>query len=452
MMGPMSQPPTPSNEADRLDELRRYGVLDTEREPAFDRITRLASTLLEMPIALVSLVDERRQWFKSELGLSVSQTSRQVSFCAHAINGQTPMVVSDTHLDARFASNPLVLGDPKIRFYAGAPLTTPRGLNVGTLCVIDRQPRTFSPKQVQVLADLAALTVDELELRAARALAEQRAAVLQETLLIFDNLPQGVVFFDADFKCVYANQTMGEVFDLPAAALIGWTPEQTNAHVASQCDEPDDVLRRMQTMRQLETGESHTGIFVFARPRPRVMRRTLHRLSDPGRPWLALWTDISHEAALLRRSELEASTDALTGLPNRRAAELALSSALATHTAVSVALFDVDHFKRVNDTFGHLVGDEVLRQVGQTLTRIARGTDFVARWGGEEFVAVVRSDVDGARALAERVREAVELMDTPAGKVTVSAGVARIEKAAELKQVDERLYEAKRTGRNRVAG
>ncbi|MDP2274963.1 MAG: diguanylate cyclase [Archangium sp.] len=447
-MIPASIPP---NETERLAELLRYRVLDTAREPAFERITRLASTLLETPIALVSLVDESRQWFKSEVGMGVAQTPRELSFCAHAIHDTTTMVVGDTHTDARFASNPLVLGDPKIRFYAGAPLTTPRGFNVGTLCVIDRKPRVFSSKQAQVLADLAALAVDELELRAARALAEQRAAVLQQTVLIFDNLPQGVVFFDAQFKCVYANKAMGEAFDLPPEQMLGWTPERANTHVAGLCDDPDEVLSRMQGVREVQTGESRSSIFLFARPRPRVMRRTLHRLPDPERPWLAMWTDISHEAALLRRSEQEASTDALTGLPNRRAAEAALNTALASGAAVSVALFDVDHFKRVNDTFGHPVGDEVLRRVGQTLAGIARGSDFVGRWGGEEFVAVVRTEVDGARAMAERVRAAVELLETSAGKVTLSAGVARVEKLNELGAVDAKLYEAKRSGRNRVA-
>ncbi len=447
-MIPASIPP---NETERLAELLRYRVLDTDREPAFDRITRLAATLLETPIALVSLVDESRQWFKSEVGLGVAQTPRDVAFCAHAIHDKTTMVVGDTHTDARFASNPLVLGDPKIRFYAGAPLTTPRGFNVGTLCVIDRKPRVFSAKDAQVLTDLAALAVDELELRAARALAEQRAAVLQQTVLIFDSLPQGVVFFDAQFRCVYANKAMGETFDLPPEQMLGWTPERANAHVAKLCDDPDDVLRRMQAMREVETGDSRTGIFLFARPRPRVMRRTLHRLPDPERPWLAMWTDISHEAALLRRSEQEASTDALTGLPNRRAAEAALNTALASGAPVSVALFDVDHFKQVNDTFGHPVGDEVLRRVAQTLAAIARGTDFVGRWGGEEFVAVMRTEVEGARAMAERVRATVELLQTSAGKVTLSAGVARVEKMNELGAVDAKLYEAKRSGRNRVA-
>ena len=447
----MTSASTPPNEAERLAELLRYRVLDTGKEVAFDRITRLASTLLEMPIALVSLVDQHRQWFKSEVGLGRAETTREGSFCSHAINQNTPLIVGDTHADARFSTNPLVLQAPKIRFYAGAPLTTPSGLNVGTLCVLDHQPRVFSPKQTQVLCDLAALTVDEFELRAARALAEQRADVLQQTVLIFDNLPQGVVLFDAQFRCVYANHAMGEVFDLPSAAMLGWTHEQANAHVAGLCDDPEEVLRRMPAMPELATGESHTGTFLFARPRPRVMRRTLHRLSDPNRPWLALWTDISHEAALLRRTEQEASTDALTGLPNRRAAEAALNTAFASGGAVSVVLFDVDHFKRVNDTFGHPVGDEVLARVGQTLADIARGTDFVARWGGEEFVAVVRAEVEGARALAERVLAAVELLETSAGRITLSAGVARIEKVAELKAVDEKLYEAKRTGRNRVA-
>ncbi|HEY2735718.1 MAG TPA: GAF domain-containing protein, partial [Polyangiales bacterium] len=158
--------PIPANEAARLAALRHYAVLDTDSEPAFDRITLIASRVLGVPIALVSLIDEGRQWFKSRIGLDAIETPRADAFCAHAILDTQPMVVPDARRDQRFAENPLVLGAPHIRFYAGAPLETPDGFNLGTLCAIDTQPRQFDEQQLATLRDLAALVVDQLESRA----------------------------------------------------------------------------------------------------------------------------------------------------------------------------------------------------------------------------------------------------------------------------------------------
>jgi signal transduction histidine kinase/DNA-binding NarL/FixJ family response regulator len=158
--------PPPPNEAERLAELHRYAILDTPPEQAFDRITRLASLWFKMPIALVSLVDDKRQWFKSHHGIDATETPREMAFCAHAILQDQVFVVPNTLNDDRFAENPLVAGRPDIRFYAGAPLTTHGGHRLGTLCVIDIQSRPdLSDEDKQVLADLAAVVVDELELR-----------------------------------------------------------------------------------------------------------------------------------------------------------------------------------------------------------------------------------------------------------------------------------------------
>lgn len=152
------------DEEARLDDLRSFGLLDTPPEPSFDRITRLAQTLTGVPIALISLVDADRQWFKSEIGLGCAQTPRDVAFCSHAIARSEVMVVPDATRDPAFAANPLVQGAPHIRFYAGAPLRTRRGNALGTLCVIDTVPRALSEAQVAALADLAAMVVAEIEL------------------------------------------------------------------------------------------------------------------------------------------------------------------------------------------------------------------------------------------------------------------------------------------------
>jgi GAF domain-containing protein len=140
-------------------------VLDTVPEELFDDLTELAARICEAPIALISLVDEKRQWFKSKVGTGVNETSRDFSFCAHAIRQSDLFIVPDATKDARFASNPLVTSDPRIRFYAGAPLITADGYALGTLCVIDKVPRELRPDQKQALVILARHVVSQLELR-----------------------------------------------------------------------------------------------------------------------------------------------------------------------------------------------------------------------------------------------------------------------------------------------
>ena len=156
----------PSDETGRLSALRELNILDTEAEKEFDELTALAAQICSVPIALISLVDERRQWLKSRVGLNLSETSRDVAFCAHAIlQPDNLMEVPDTQLDERFSCNPLVLECPKIRFYAGAPLIAPSGHALGTLCVIDYVPRQLSEIQKNALAVLSRAIVQQIELR-----------------------------------------------------------------------------------------------------------------------------------------------------------------------------------------------------------------------------------------------------------------------------------------------
>ena len=170
-------PPTPSNESSRLAALLRFELLDTPAEAMFDNITALAAQICETPIALISLVDAERQWFKSRQGLDARETPRELAFCAHAINGETLFEVENALLDPRFRDNPLVTGAPDIRFYAGMPLADSEGHNLGTLCVIDRQPRQLSVQQKGALKLLAQQAINLFELRSQTRQQQEQAAL-----------------------------------------------------------------------------------------------------------------------------------------------------------------------------------------------------------------------------------------------------------------------------------
>ncbi|MCR5876705.1 sensor domain-containing diguanylate cyclase [Phenylobacterium sp. J426] len=305
------------DEPARLAALRRYDLLDTLPEPSFDRITNLVQSVLQVPISAVSLVDTDRQWFKAQRGLYTRQTSRDVSFCAHAIGARDVMVVADALEDDRFAANPLVTGPPHIRSYLGAPLSTPDGYNLGTLCAIDTVPRAFDARHQDVLENLAALVVEAFELR-----------------------------------------------------------------MIAQRDHLTGALTRR-------------GFFAEA---DRVLQ--------------------SGQGALL--------------------------------------LLDIDHFKAINDTFGHPTGDVVLQSVAETCRSVLGGRGVVGRIGGEEF-GVVLNQGDFAMRVAEELRAALETLVIPHTcplQVTASFGVALASPdvgsgEAWLAQADIGLYAAKRTGRNR---
>jgi len=203
----------PHDEHERLEALWALGVLDTPAEERFDRFTRLARRLFDVPIAVVSLVDEHRQWFKSRDGLDTTETPREVSFCSHTILGDTPLVVTNALDDERFAASPLVEGDPRVRFYVGCPLRAPNGQRIGALCLIDSEPRPFVDRDLEALTDLAAMVEHELAaLQLAMhdpltAVSNRRGfALLAEQSLRFcrrQRSPMALVYIDLDdFKSV----------------------------------------------------------------------------------------------------------------------------------------------------------------------------------------------------------------------------------------------------------
>lgn len=207
--------PLPADEELRLDVLRRYEILDSAPEEAFERITALTKRLFDVPVVLISLVDVDRQWFKSCIGLETRSTSRDVSFCAHAILADDVMVVPDARRDARFSDNPDVVGEPHIRFYAGAPLQTQHGVSLGTLCIIDHVPRAgLSPEETETLRDLARIAVDAMELRLVLRKAVEREQELRRAKAAAEE--------SSAAKSLFLSR-MSHEFRTPLNAILGFT-------------------------------------------------------------------------------------------------------------------------------------------------------------------------------------------------------------------------------------
>jgi PAS domain S-box-containing protein len=221
----------PPDEAERLARLRALAVLDSAPEPLFDSLARLAAQIAGTPIALVTLIDEKRQWFKANLGLpGARETPRDLAFCAHAILHDELMEVSDARNDPRFADHPMVTGDPEIRFYASAPLSLPGGARVGTLCVIDRAPRQLDDAQRAQLTELAQTVVQALLLRerahgealqAPNAVVSELSGHVRALSAILDRLPVAVSVWDRELRCAYVNTTDAQRQGKTAASMIG---------------------------------------------------------------------------------------------------------------------------------------------------------------------------------------------------------------------------------------
>ena len=216
--------PLPQDEQERLAELRKYDILDTEPEAVFEDMVRLAAYICHAPIAAISLVDENRQWFKAITGLDAKETSRKVAFCAHAILNDETMIVPDALLDERFNDNPLVTQGPNIRFYAGVPLATPDGRHLGTLCVIDREPRVLTQEQLNAISTLANSVMAHLDLRMSHKNIRQYVDDLQLAASIFESASEAMVVTDGDNRIITVNPAFSATTGYSLEEAIGQNP------------------------------------------------------------------------------------------------------------------------------------------------------------------------------------------------------------------------------------
>lgn len=220
-----SSPPDLDDTGERQAALRRYHVLDTSPEKAFDRITSMIAKICDVPTALISLIDKERQWFKSCFGFDQRQTDLDVSFCVYAVDAGDMLVVEDATNDPRFKDNPVVAGPPHVRFYAGAPLTTPDGIHIGTLCIIDYEPRTFDAAQRELLEDLADTVISQFELRSTEAQIRQ---------LVEENPQPMYVYAQDDGALLDANAAACALYGYKASALSDLTATDLEAPASVQ--------------------------------------------------------------------------------------------------------------------------------------------------------------------------------------------------------------------------
>lgn len=302
---------TDAAEASRILQLHALGLLDSPPEPVFDRVTRLLARSLDVPIALVSLVDAHRQWFKSSVGVSVQETPREIAFCDHAIRGRDTLVVEDARQDPRFAGNPLVTGAPNIRFYAGVPLCTRSGHALGTLCAIDDRPRQLSAEQRLILEDLAQILASEIQMREAallgRAGAEQADRALGRSearfQAVFEGVGSGLAIVAPDGRWLSVNRAM--------AAILGYSREEL-AHLTFQdVTVPEDLDADLALLEQLVAGQID---------RYELEKRYLRK---DGR---AIWAHLTVTKHLDAQGRLDYFLAVVEDIDQRKAAEQALGT------------------------------------------------------------------------------------------------------------------------------
>ncbi|MGY2893527.1 diguanylate cyclase domain-containing protein [Deinococcus sp. UYEF24] len=505
----MTTRPKPTEELRRLMALDRYDILDSGQEEVFDRIARLAARVLSVPMAAINFIDVDRHWSKSMVGFSDAELPRQLSFCALTVLNDEPTVLPDLTADPRYMEHPFVLQEPHLRMYAGAPLKTPGGQRIGTVCVMDTAPREFAPADLQVLQDLAGIAMNELELRlqlrqTGRQLEAQQhwnaelqrsldhAEVLEAVSSLMDLSAEpeevalqaaalvgqaigadwaGIVVYNSASRAAFTQRAYAHPDLHPVILELATHLNPSRGGVTStlaQLTEPyylDSYPQHPSAMPQaVEAGLQSTSWIPLGQWGDRTFQLLVMRAGEPRRhPWresdrsLLEAASRSVRVALHRREAMDtagqlAHTDVLTGVRNRRAFDEELGRRTAQGADFLLTVIDLDGFKAVNDLEGHAQGDKVLRVFASVL---AAGTpsDSVYRFGGDEFALMLphtfsEAEVDDLVDVA-----VVSARQMSVAQVGASVGLALSSEATSAVDVlalaDHRMYEAKRRRRER---
>lgn len=466
--------PLPADEPGRLQALRALECVGTGPEVEFDSIVELLSTIFHVPIALLSLMEEDHQWFKARVGIDLETTDRCSAFCAHTITGNDVFVVSDATQDRRFADNPLVRGEPNIRFYAGYPLSLDGRHNIGSLCIIDTFPRQPTPVQLEQLTHLAKVAEGLLRghqrkvlIRLAEDKARKQHLELTEQHQLLQQVEQmaglGAFKVDRDTGETYWSDQLFRLHGLP----IGTPPTLREALHHFPANERKRVLTQIKADFKTKCSTLVETDFITAQGRKRRVRVTgdLTDAADGSTLIHGVMQDITTQHENAQSLWRAAHFDNLSGLANResfnRHLEEELGRATRAQKGVALVLIDLDGFKLINDSLGHAAGDRVIQVVAERMRDLAGDDAFCARLAGDEFAILKRVDHDGGEPLVE-LRQFADAMIARLkrplfyneDKVYVGASIGMAcapqdsnEPDGLLRCADMALYKAKRSGR-----
>jgi diguanylate cyclase (GGDEF)-like protein len=468
--------PDVEREAERIATLNSLMIMDTAPELEFDTIVTTAQRLLGCKIALISLVDRERQWFKAKRGIVVEETPRAMAFCAKAVESDDGLVVADATKDSRFSDNPLVTDEPHIRFYAGIPIRAKSMTNdavslpMGTLCVIDDQPRVVGQDEVAILKQLAGLVEVLMETRrlalSAARIAEERSAALEVVKRQERQFRQAEHMANiGSWRYTLADQRLEWSDQIYAMHGVPVEKEPVPGSLLKFYPPGSRELLWNAIEHTISTGESFDFEidFVTAQGHPRRGRSKGDLELKDGKPVaiIGAFQDITEQHLMALQLTETAYTDEVTGIASRALfnSRIAQAVTMARHNGSPLALLyiDLDRFKQVNDRLGHAAGDDLLREMARKLEARYLAGSFAARLGGDEFVLLVNDPAliqDLRRVIAMLLSDLRRTVEGGGSAIAVSATIgacrlnASIRDHAELQKLaDIALYEAKRRKR-----
>jgi diguanylate cyclase (GGDEF)-like protein len=513
--GALSHPPMPADEDRRLRTLEGYGVVDSERDARFEDLVAQVAQECSVPIATITFVDATRQWFKASVGLEVAETSRDVALCAYTIlDADGPMVIPDTTRDPRFRDNPLVVGDPGLMAYAGAPIVAPDGTVMGTVCAMDLEPHDYSAHEIATLSRVSRRVVELLEdARVAEELAlggnvepaDERVTNAPDASLALTRPLIEAIGEDIDVVeliesfCGSVLQTFGwwaarvawvqgdnlqpGAWQVAPGGPAAFAPLTARGAAPTILDDlavsfPEATLLDVSMLRWISDRDILTSLgarhavvidvpgvttlaarLVFLVPTARALDPEAHRSLTTA---AAVLPRVIVQQRARQELTYRATHDSLTGLLNREGLQRVhrTTDADAVHARRALLYLDIDDFKHVNDTHGHRAGDEMLIRLARLLGSHLRPTDTVTRLGGDEFVIVLEGieEDDEVARVARRLLGAlcgpITLLRTMHVEASVSIGAVRWTGGpleSALERADRLMYSAKELGGSRAA-